>query len=58
MAAQGPAELLGLPAARLMPGDTADLVLFDLPDSAPLQVRGTILAGQLVHGTADSPHTA
>ena len=54
MAVQHPAELLGLEAGGLEPGDAADLVQFDLAEPVELggprqfQVRSTILDGQVV----------
>ncbi len=54
MATRNPAELLGLAAGSLRPGDTADLVLFDLHQESnqppTLNVMATILAGECVYG--------
>lgn len=58
MAARRPAELIGLPTPRIETGSTADLILFDLSDSEPLRLHATVLAGQLVHGSVDPPHSA
>ena len=55
LATSQPAKLLGLPAAMLAEGATADLVLFDLPEdsTAGLGIRATILAGEVVHGSVN-----
>jgi N-acetylglucosamine-6-phosphate deacetylase len=56
MAARQPAELLRQPAHCLRPGEPADLVLFDLPDTfareaaAGLAVRATLAMGEVVFG--------
>lgn len=52
MATAHPNLLLGQPAGTLRPGDAANLVLFDLPDAEVprLDVRATLVAGELVHG--------
>lgn len=54
MASRQAAELIGEPAGRLLPGDQADLVLFDLErgeDGLPsrLRVRATVTGGELVY---------
>jgi N-acetylglucosamine-6-phosphate deacetylase len=55
MAGRIPAELLRLDARGLAAGGRADLMLFDTPrpGDQKLRVRGTVLAGELVHGTLD-----
>jgi cytosine/adenosine deaminase-related metal-dependent hydrolase len=52
MATTHPNRLLSRPPGTLRPGDSADLVLFDLSggDSPRLEVRATLLAGELVYG--------
>jgi len=55
MASSRPAELIGLPPARLEVGAPANLVLFDLPAAGdPLQIRCTINAGEVVFGQPNS----
>jgi N-acetylglucosamine-6-phosphate deacetylase len=49
MASLHPARLLHRRAGGLRPGDSADLVLFDLDDQA-LRVKATIAGGALVYG--------
>jgi cytosine/adenosine deaminase-related metal-dependent hydrolase len=57
MAVHHPANLLGTKPGGLEPGGPADLVLFDLVDSAErpgarrFQPRATILDGELVWGS-------
>jgi N-acetylglucosamine-6-phosphate deacetylase len=48
MAVGQPAQLLGLPATGISPGDTADLVLFDLPPggTAALRIRSVLVRGR------------
>jgi N-acetylglucosamine-6-phosphate deacetylase len=48
MASIRPAELIGLTPARITVGSRADLVLFDLPEVGPAQVRQTINRGDVV----------
>jgi N-acetylglucosamine-6-phosphate deacetylase len=54
MASTRPAELIGLPHPGLEIGAAANLVLFDLPQSAtgPLHVRATYQAGEQVFAAA------
>jgi N-acetylglucosamine-6-phosphate deacetylase len=52
MATDRPRQLLGLPVPTLDAGQPADLVLFDLDDAGNLQVRCTIIGGEVVHGAA------
>jgi N-acetylglucosamine-6-phosphate deacetylase len=60
MATKHPAELLGLPAGTLRPGDAADLVLVRLQTDASagtardLEICATIADGQVVHGQIGS----
>ena len=51
MATSGPAKILSLTPVELAAGETADLVLFDIPEDEPLQVSATISGGELVHGS-------
>lgn len=51
MASIRPAELIGETPVRLEVGAVADLVLFDVPDSGPAEVRCTINRGEVVHGS-------
>ncbi len=44
-----PARLLGLPEPVIAPGQRADIVVFDWPDSGTLSVGQTYIAGQLVY---------
>jgi len=57
MAAAHPAQLLGIDAGGLSPGDPADLVLFDLVEPADsrsagrFEVRATLVGGELAFGS-------
>ncbi len=53
MASVRPAELIGVFSQRLAVGAAANLVLFELPatDAGPIQVRATVLQGELVWGS-------
>ncbi len=59
MAVHNPARLLGIEPGGLEPGDPADLVLFDLIESAAcdapasLEVRATLSGGEVVFGSAE-----
>jgi N-acetylglucosamine-6-phosphate deacetylase len=54
LATRNPARLLGLACGNLMPGDQADLLLFDLTDAesqlARLDVRALLVRGRTVYG--------
>ncbi len=57
MATENPLRVLGIPVRELLPGHWADLVVFRLPDSWPVQdpqtafsVVATVLRGQVVFG--------
>lgn len=47
MAGARPRELLGLPRPEILPGATAELVLFDWSDDEPLRVVATVTGSQL-----------
>lgn len=53
MASRWPARLIGEDASGLAIGSPANLVLFELPadNHRPIEIRATILAGELVHGS-------
>lgn len=53
MASVRPAQLIGLPPSRLAAGSTANLVLFQLPESGAVRILATINAGELVFGELD-----
>jgi len=60
MATHNPAQLLGVPAGNLDPGDAADLVQFEIiesgnenPDS--FELRSTVLGGEVVWGSVWQP---
>ena len=48
MATVNPRRLLGQPAVDLVPGADADLMLFDWKPGESVQVRATLVAGQIV----------
>jgi N-acetylglucosamine-6-phosphate deacetylase len=48
MATVNPRRLLGQPAVDLVPGAPADLMLFDWKPGESVQVRATLVAGQIV----------
>jgi cytosine/adenosine deaminase-related metal-dependent hydrolase len=52
MASRNPARVLGFREYRLMPGDPAHLLLYRPGATAadPLQIVGTLVAGQWAHG--------
>src|SRR5262249_48878463 len=49
MASARPRQLLGLPQGQLQPGKAADLVLFDWDEGGPLQVKATVIEGEVFH---------
>jgi N-acetylglucosamine-6-phosphate deacetylase len=55
MAGAQPRRLLGLPGRKLEPGQAADLVLFDWEEGGSLQVRATIVAGEVFDRNRSQP---
>lgn len=54
MASRNPARLLGFDVFRLARGSRADLTLFDYDaDATRIDIRGTLAAGQPVHGASE-----
>jgi N-acetylglucosamine-6-phosphate deacetylase len=51
MAGANPRRLLSLPPRSLESGQPADVVLFDWREDEPLQVRATVVRGNLVRGS-------
>jgi N-acetylglucosamine-6-phosphate deacetylase len=52
MACVRPRELLGLPTPRLLPGEPADMVVFDWQEGGNLAIRATILGGGVQYESA------
>jgi N-acetylglucosamine-6-phosphate deacetylase len=50
MASSRPRELLGLEPQPLLPGEVADLILFDWEPGKVFELKATIIAGRLVEG--------
>jgi N-acetylglucosamine-6-phosphate deacetylase len=55
MACARPRELLGLPPARIEPGNLADLILFEHDQNHSFHLRATIVAGRLTSVNTNDP---